>query len=119
MGETLTDFVSGVGKGVDKQLIVNIELSDALQAQGITTTTAKFTISDRMKLKKGMSVYFISKTEISGKFIAKALNEQGQEIGRSTVAVEFSNEDAKYILFEFSDETDMNTVQKYLIDLKK
>ena len=39
MGETLTDFASGVGKGIDRQLAVHVELAPALVEQGVSESS--------------------------------------------------------------------------------
>jgi hypothetical protein len=117
VGETLTDFASGVGKGVDKQMAVNVELSDEVTKQGLSKTIAKSRGMDSDK--RGISVYFIAKVAFTGRLVAKALNEEGQEIGRSVVDVEFTSDDAKYVPFVFDDEMDARLVQKYVVDIKK
>ena len=41
VGETITDFASGVGKGVDKQRMVNVKLSNNVLKRGLSTTISK------------------------------------------------------------------------------
>lgn len=41
IGEAVMDFASGVGEGVDKQLLVDVELSEGLIQRGFSKTTAK------------------------------------------------------------------------------
>ncbi len=118
VGETLTAFASGVGKGIDKQMVVTAELSEELTKQGITKTISKAIGMDHQN-QKGISVYFIAKAELKAKFIAKAVNKEGMEIGRSVVDVEFAIDDAKYVTFQFDGDMDTQLVDKYLIDLKK
>lgn len=113
VGKLITDFASGVGKGIDDQLMVNIEISQDIINKGITVTTSK---QDKMK---GITIYMISETEFKSTLIAKALNKEGHEIGRSTVDVEFTDNDAKYVTFTFPDEMDSQLVEKYVINIKK
>jgi len=115
VGETLTDFASGIGKGIDRQMIVNVELSRNLADEGITKTISKAGgIGER-----SISVYLISEKPFKAKLIARALDRDGQEIGRSTADVELAADDAKYVTFSFYDEMDTQLVARYAIDLKE
>ena len=117
VGETVTDFASGVGKGVDKQRMVQVKLSEDVAKQGLSKTVAK---SQSLGSKaSGIAVYFITKSPFKGKLVARAMNKEGQEIGRSVVDVEFSADDAKYVSFPFPEEMDGQLVQEYLVDVKK
>ena len=84
VGETITDFASGVGKGVDKQRMVRVTLSEAVCKQGLSKTISKSGNGN------GITVYFLAASPFKGKLVAKATNKEGQEIGRSVVDVEFS-----------------------------
>jgi len=59
VGETLTDFFSGVGKGFDEKRKVEVRLSEALIAVGLTRTTAKSTATSAPA--KAITVYFLAK----------------------------------------------------------
>ena len=117
VGETLTDFASGLGKGIDKQMVVNVELSAKMTQRGITRSIAKAIGMDHPGTK-GITVYFVAKDPFNGKLIAKALDKDEVEIGRCVVDVEFATDDAKYVTFEFDAEMDTQLVAKYLVDLK-
>lgn len=119
VGETLTDFATGVGKGIDRQLTVNVELSKEATKQGLSRTVAKSGALEPDIKKKGISIYFMAKTAFKGTLLAKAMNKEGQEIGRSVAKVEFKADDAKYVLFTFDQEMDTQLVDKYIVDIKK
>jgi hypothetical protein len=127
VGEAITGFASGVGKGFDKQMTVVAELSPGLVEQGISKTVSKFTFqeppasgpSDSTQAGKAISVYMIAAKPFKATLVARAINNEGQEIGRSTADVDFAADDAKYIIFRFSDEMDTRMVAKYVIDAKK
>lgn len=114
VGETLTDFASGVGEGVDEKMLVIVNLSEPLKAKGLSKT-----ISKSLGLDKGFSVYLISQKTLSSKLIAKAIDKSGQEIGRVVVSVEFAADDAKYIIFKFNDELDMQLVKSFNLAIKE
>jgi hypothetical protein len=113
VGETLTDFASGVGEGVDRQLEVTVEPSERFAEFGLSQTVAK-----SRGLKQGISVYFIAEKPFNGRMIAKAFNAAGVEIGRSKVDVTFDADDAKYVSFDFDTEMDSQLVERYQIDVR-
>jgi len=117
VGETLTDFASGVGEGVDNKLIVKVELSEDLTKDGVSQTSAKPVNGNQGA--KAISIYFVTKKPLKSKLIAQAKTKAGQEIGRSVVDVDFAGDDAKYVKFEFPREMDTLLVDKYVIDVKK
>jgi hypothetical protein len=119
VGETVTDFASGIGKGVDKKMTVNVELSKPLSDRGLSKTVAKLAETEKhAHVSKGVSVYLIASKPFKSKLVAKALDGDGLEIGRSTVDVDFAADDAKYVNFTFDPQMDRQLVAKYVIDLK-
>lgn len=115
VGEVLTDFTSGIGKGIDNQLLVDIELSPGLTEKGFTRTIAKI---NAFEVDKSVSVYLIASNAFSGKLMMKALDSRSREIGRSVEPVEFDADDAKYITFIFPKETDIQLVRKFALFIK-
>lgn len=115
-GETMTDFAHGVGSGIDNRLQVEVELSPGVVDLGLSKTVAKSAGID--DTKKGIAVYFISQKPVNGNLVAKAMNADGEEIGRSVVEVEFSADDAKYVTFRFDKEMDSQLVARYVIDAR-
>ena len=118
LGETVTDFASGVGKGIDKKMEVTVELSEQVSALGLRKTIAKGIGIDHEN-HNGITVYFIASRLVKASLMAKALNAEGEEIGRSTVDVELAADDAKYVPFAFDTEMDTQLVAKYVVELKK
>lgn len=66
-----------------------------------------------------LDVYLISENEVSGEILAKAMNAQGQEIGRAKVILNLMKDDAKLLSFTFDSVLDLDLVSKYLIDFRK
>jgi hypothetical protein len=118
IGETVTSFFSGIGKGINKEKSTNVQLSKELTDQGISNTSSKVKITNRPD-KKSISVYLISDKEFQAELIAKAFDEEGAEIGRSTVSAQIAKDDAKYVVFSFQKEIDLGLVKKFIIDIKK
>jgi hypothetical protein len=111
VGETVTDFVSGVGKGVDKQLIVKVDISKNLAGRGLSKTVSK-------AIPHGFSVYLVAAKPLKSKLVAKAFDKEGNEIGRCAVDVDFAADDAKYVPFAFPNDMDTQLVEKFMLDMK-
>ena len=116
VGEALTEFASGVSKGVDNKMVVAVELTPAVTAKGLSRTIAK---SLGMDGDKGFSTYIVSKAPFRGTLVARALGGSGEEIGRARQGVSFERDDAKDVTFKFQPEMDTGLVAKYVIDLGK
>jgi hypothetical protein len=117
VGEALTEFASGVSKGVDTKMVVAVELSPAVAAKGLSRTVAKSLGMDGSD--KGFSTYMVSKAPFRGTLVARALGGSGEEIGRARQGVAFERDDAKYVTFKFQPEMDTGLVARYVIDLGK
>jgi hypothetical protein len=115
VGEKLTDFTKGVGKGVDQRMMVEVVLRPEVQALGLTNTVAKSLGLDATR--KGISVYFIASQSFSNTLVARALNADGLEVGRAKKTVVLEKDDAAYVPFEFDADMDTATVRKYTIGL--
>lgn len=115
VGGAAVDFGSGVGKGVDEKMAAKVELAAELTKQGIAVTASKGLGLEQ----KGVSIYLTTKTPLKGTLIAKALNKEGLEIGRSVTEVDYAADDGKHANFVFEKEVDTQMVDKYVVDLKK
>lgn len=115
IGKQLTEFATGVGKGIDQKMLVEVTLAPEVQALGLTNTIAKSLGLDTMS--KGISIYLIASEPVSTTLLAKAVNSDGVEIGRSRAEVEFQRNDARYVNFTFESEMDSAMVKRYEISL--
>ena len=79
VGEALTEFASGVSKGVDNKMVVAVELTPAVTAKGLSRTIAK---SLGMDGDKGFSTYIVSKAPFRGTLVARALGRSPLPIRR-------------------------------------
>jgi len=112
VGEGLAGFTEGVGRGIDKSLLANVELAPEVTELGLAKTTAKVS-----PLEQRLSVYMTSGRQCSVTFLARALNQDGAEIGRAKTSESFEREDGKYVSFDFNKEMDTALVEKYQIFL--
>jgi hypothetical protein len=114
VGQALTDFAGGMGKGIDKQMIIKVELSSKLQEKGLSVSVSK---QDSL-IEKTIVLYFIAARDFEGILLAKGLNKGGQEIGRATTEVNLKQDEAEYTYFKFHKEMDSQLVDHYVVDIK-
>ena len=116
LGESVTDFGSGVGTGFDAQMTVNVELTEDLAKLGVSSTMAK---SLAPSVPKTITVYLITQNKLEGTLVARALNGKGLEIGRARTEVTLAKDDAQYVNFAFPSEMDTGMVVRYEVGLAK
>jgi hypothetical protein len=114
IGQQITDFTKGVGKGIDQKMMVQAVLLAQVQQLGLTNTIAK---STGLGETNGFSIYLISSQNVSNLLTARALNADGVEVGRSRKLVVLQKDEAGYVTFEFPNEMDGAVVKKYEIGL--
>lgn len=114
VGQHLTEFTKGVGKGIDQKMLVDVTISPEVYGLGLTNTFAKSLGLDEHR--KGFSVYFIASQNVSNLLVARAFNAEGLEIGRSKKDVAMQKDDAAYVVFIFPDEMDSQMVHRYSIE---
>src|SRR5262245_8038837 len=112
VGQQVTDFTKGVGKGIDQKMMVEVALSPQALALGLTNTIAK---SLGIGGTNGISVYLIASQNVSNTLVARALNGDGVEVGRARTLVVLQKEDATYVTFRFEDLMDMQMVRRFAI----
>jgi hypothetical protein len=117
VGKSVTDFASGLGKGMDSSLLVNVSAASEMEPQGLSITTAKWTTVEGNK--KAISIYVISKNTFKGTLVAKAFSKEDKEIGRALADVDFGADDAKFTIFKFDEDTDTQLVDKYVVGIRK
>jgi hypothetical protein len=115
VGQHLTEFTKGSGKGIDKKMMVEVTIKPEVYALGLTNLFAKSLGLDEHK--KGFTVYFIASQSVSNALVARAFNADGLEIGRAKKQVVMDKEDAKYVTFEFDSQMDSQMVKEYGIGL--
>src|SRR5262245_47805265 len=115
VGQHLTEFTKGIGKGIDKKMMVDVKLKPEVYALGLTNSFAKSLALDESR--KGFTVYLIASQSVSTTLVARAFNADGLEIGRAKKQVVLDKDDAKYVTFEFDSQMDSQLVKEYGIGL--
>lgn len=114
IGQQATDFTKGIGKGIDQKMMVHVSLTPQVQGLGLTNTIAK---SSGLGSTNGISIYFIASQSVSNTLIARALNSEGVEVGRSRRLIVMQKDDANYVNFSFDNQMDTAMVKLYEIGL--
>ncbi|MCL2315044.1 MAG: hypothetical protein FWC28_07340 [Proteobacteria bacterium] len=114
IGRSAVDFVAGLGEGIDKRMVVKLDVDPALAAKGLSTTMGK----SRGVGSKDASVYIVAGKPFKGTLMVRAMDEAAVEIGRSQVEVEFAADEARYVTFSFNEEMDSQLVRSYLLSLR-
>ena len=109
-----SESVTSLASNTYEKKVIKIKLNENVKKAGLTKTVAQtFTKGKR----KGLSIYFIAHKDIRKVLLAKAVNEDGLEIGRSKATIILRKEDATYLKFYFYHKFDMNHVQFYDISV--
>ena len=114
IGQQVTDFTKGIGKGYDQKMMIQVSLTPQVQVLGLTNTIAK---SLGVGSTNGISIYFIASQSISNTLVARALNAEGVEVGRAKKSVVMQQNDATYVTFNFEEQMDNGMVKRYEIGL--
>ena len=90
----------------------SVTLGSSVVEKGIMMTSSK---SDQAKVE----VYLITRDSVEGELLAKALNANGKEIGRSKQMLNLGKDDAKLITFTFDASVNLEEVTRFMLDFRK
>lgn len=107
IGETAGGMVKGIESGVKKARAINLSYTESLTEKGISN--GKVTLkNDKEGTDNLLSVYLIFSKRFKGKILAKVYDNQGLEMGRSTIKVDAQDGDADYYDFHFDKRTNID-----------
>ena len=90
----------------------SVSLASSVLDKGITMTSSK---TEQTKVE----VYLVTTTSVEGELLAKALNVQGKEIGRSKQILNLGKDDAKLVTFTFDASVNLEEVTRFMLDFRK
>ena len=114
-GKTATEFVEGVGHGIDESLSLTIDLSEELLSAGLETG-AYLTESRNEGTDNVLSLYVIFNNDFSDTLSVKVFNKDGLEMGRTKTMVEGKKGTAAYFDFEFDKRTNIESKGKVTVN---
>lgn len=115
VAKTGSEFVNGVAKGVEKTFTNVVELSPALVAKGLKTGKIIINSTDSTS-DNILSVYFIFDNDFSATVVAKVLDENGVEYGRTKSVIAGKKSDAQYFDFNFDKRTNIDSKGKIVFE---
>lgn len=114
-GQAMGEFAAGMAHGVEKAIEIKVDLPANLTNQGIKL--GKTTVScDSVGKDNLLVVYMIFDKDFSGSLTAKAVDNKGLEMGRTTASVTAKKNEAKYVEFHFDKWTNIDSDSKLTIE---
>jgi hypothetical protein len=113
VGSSAANFIAGVGEGIDQKMKVDLELDPSMVSNGLTVTLGK----GRAMGSNKASVYVMAGRSFEGTMLAKALDAEGNEIGRARSPFSLAQNDAIYVDFQFNEQMDSSLVRKYRLSV--
>lgn len=115
VGEGASEFVKGVSKGVEQTLECTVEITTALAGKGLKSGKFKIGDTDSAKDNK-LTVYLIFDKDFKSTVAVKVFDRNGQEYGRTSLAIEGKSGEAKYYDFVFDNRTDIENKSKFVME---
>jgi len=115
IGETAGVMVKGIETGVKKARAINISNAESLSTKGITTGKVSLK-NDKEGTDNLLSIYLIFSKKFKGKVSAKAYDNQGLEMGRSSVKVDAKSGEAGFYDFHFDKRTNIDRDGKIVLE---
>ena len=118
-GEKVEDALK-IKVSIEKKNQVKIDLGETAKGLGLSMNVSK-ALPPEDKTGGVLTVYLLSGPEksASGQLVAKAMDKDGKEIGRSSIDIDLARDDARYFNFQLPAEMDTRSVESYLIDIKR
>lgn len=116
VGKSATEFVEGVSEGVERALECEIELSEALKAQGISTGTFKIENGAEHGKDNVLVLYMVFDQDIEQTMQATVFTKKGLESGRTTIEVKAVKGETNYITFNFDERMSIETKSRIVIE---
>ncbi|MEY8848769.1 hypothetical protein AB9K26_08135 [Psychroserpens sp. XS_ASV72] len=104
VGKSATEFIEGIGEGIEKTLALKIEISEDLKTKGIST--GKYYVENSNGGNDNLlTVYIIFEKDFSDTLFVKAYDKEKLEVGRISKEINGKKGEALYIDFEFDKRT--------------
>ena len=105
-GSAATEVIEGVTTGVEDSWSVDVRLSEALKEKGLTL--GKTTLeSDASGRDNKLIVYLSSERAVADTVMAIAYDQDGAEMGRTTIAINMSAGSGDFHVLQFQAYTDL------------
>ena len=115
IGETAGDMVKGVESGIKKARAINVTYTESLSTKGVTNGKVSLK-NDKEGTDNLLSIYLIFSKRFKGRVSAKAYDNQGLEMGRSSVRIDAQGGDAGFYDFHFDKRTNIDRDGKVVLE---
>ena len=115
IGETAGDMVKGVESGIKKARAINVTYTESLSTKGVTNGKVSLK-NDKEGTDNLLSIYLIFSKRFKGRVSAKAYDNQGLEMGRSSVKIDVQDGDAGFYDFHFDKRTNIDRDGKVVLE---
>ena len=105
-GSAATEVIEGVTTGVEETWSIDVRLSEALAAKGLTIGRTEVE-SDSAGRDNRLVIYFSTTTAITDTLTATAFDQGGVEMGRTQLPLQLKAGSADYHTFVFQSRTDL------------
>ncbi|MEA5458407.1 hypothetical protein VB796_05125 [Arcicella sp. LKC2W] len=116
IGETAGTMVKGIETGVKKARAIKLTYTEALIDKGITNGKVTLKSDKDGGTDNLLSVYLIFSKKFKGKVTAKAYDNDGLEMGRSSIKVDTQSGNAGFYDFHFDKRTNIDRDGKIVLE---
>jgi len=116
IGETAGTMVKGIETGVKKARAIHLSYSESLSTKGITNGKVSLKSDKDGGTDNLLSVYLIFSKKFKGRVTAKAYDNDGLEMGRSSIKIDAQSGDAGFYDFHFDKRTNIDRDGKIILE---
>lgn len=109
VGKGASQFIGGMGEGIDKTFECKITLSDSLKLKGLKT--GKYAVSDST-----LTVYLEFDKNFNQKVKVRVVDKNGLEYGRAFVQINGTKDSAQYFDFVFDRRTHIESRSNFVME---
>ncbi len=113
-GSAATEVIEGVTTGVEETWSLDVLLSEELTSNGLVVGKTQVE-TDSAGFDNQLIVYLVAEQGFKGSLQAVAMDEEGREMGRSSLALDLTAGEAGYHTFRFQSRTDLERKSRVLI----
>jgi len=115
IGKSTTEFIEGVGDGINKTLALDIKVSENLISKGLQT--GKYLIETSETGNKNiLTLYIIFNQDFDETIFLKAYDKNNLEIGRVNIKISGKKDEAGYYDFVFDERTKLENKGSLVIE---
>ncbi len=115
IGKTTTEFIEGVGDGINKTLALDIKVSENLISKGLQTGKSLIETSEAGN-KNILTLYIIFNQDFDETVFLKAFDKNNLEIGRVNIKISGKKDEAGYYDFVFDERTKLENKGSLIIE---